>query len=529
LTHSLIQKIKHFIALGDFNAVNSLFEQSLDEYSNNSDFQFEYVCFLIQTGRAQQAINILNFLLEKKPNKIQYLSKLGTCYAITGSRKEAIRLFKKILIAKPDLVAVNANLALALAEEGRYKEALVFAQKGLELDPKNLPLYSTQALILKYSGQLDAAIKSLNNALSLDENNIQVLSNLSGLLIENNKVDEAKHVLRRLIKLAPLFSESFRVYSTIIDSDDIESFIAKIDAILQKNTCQAHDVINYSYALGRLYEKNKKYKKSFHNYKRANDEARKLYQYDIEQEIVGFENIKAQYTSDFIHDHQPQINKLNPIFILGMPRSGTSLVEQILASHSNVYGAGELNSISLLQQRDFDTINVDVLAQEYMEVLQDRLGNKSCFTDKMPLNFKYIGFLKCLFPNAKIINCRRNVYDTVLSIYKTKFSGNLPFAQNLEEIVQYYKLYEEIMTYWHEIFPNQIYDLSYENLVDDPKKQVEQLLKFCDLEWQDDCLSFYKNDRAVTTASAMQVRKPIYKTAVGYWKNYEEFLSSLDV
>ena len=526
-----ILDVRELITQGSYDLARSLLESALKETPENTNLLFETACFMIQTGSIPQAINILDGLVKGNDKKVEYISKLGTANAIIGKRKEAIGLFKQALSLNSEFVAANANLALALAQEGEYQEALLFAKKGLELDPKNLPLYSTQALILKHMDCVDEAISSLRKAVELEANNVNALSNLAGLLIESGDKEGARNILEKVILFSPLSADAHRMLSTVTSYVDGHEHILQMERILEDKNLPPNIYMGIHYALGKAYESIKNFTKSFTHYKAANDQNRVLYQYDIKQDYRLFEKIKEVYTSEFIKSHQVDVGSFKPIFIVGMPRSGTSLIEQVLASHPNIYAAGELISIANLHVSDsnIDRSSLANLSKKYLDILEDRLGQRKVFTDKMPMNFRYLGFIKCLFPNAKIIHCQRGAMDTGLSIYKTKFVGYLPFAQNLREIGQYYNLYQDVMAYWHETMPEYIYDLSYEKLVHDFEGNIRALLEFCELDWAEDCLSFYENKRSVTTASTLQVREPVYQKSVNYWKNYESDLGELMV
>ena len=231
------------------------------------------------------------------------------------------------------------------------------------------------------------------------------------------------------------------------------------------------------------------------------------------------------------------------VFILGMPRSGTSLVEQILASHPDVYGAGELDEMRqiILGQQNTTILSeafrmipdnlaetINNVGRKYVQNIRNKTSSKAKFiTDKMPQNFLYIGLIRMTLPNAKIIQCLRNPLDNCFSIYKNYLFEGHQYSFDLEELGEYYLLYHDLMRYWHKLFPGKIYTLSYENLVGDQENETRKLLGYCDLSWNDACLSFHKTERAITTASAAQVRRPIYKDSVKLWEKYKKQLEPL--
>ena len=228
------------------------------------------------------------------------------------------------------------------------------------------------------------------------------------------------------------------------------------------------------------------------------------------------------------------------IFILGMPRSGTTLVEQILSSHQGVFGGGELDFLPDLVKKyfNYDVPNQSLknitginkykfkeIGDEYLENLRAISNNSEKVTDKLPVNFKWIGLIKLILPNSKIIHCTRNPKDVCLSIFRNYFvNDELNYAYNLDDISAYYKLYEDLMVYWKKVLPKFVIDMNYEEIINNPERQTRILLKKCNLSWDKNCLKFYNNKRPIKTASDIQSRKKIYKTSIDSWKNYKKYL-----
>ena len=257
------------------------------------------------------------------------------------------------------------------------------------------------------------------------------------------------------------------------------------------------------------------------------------------------------YTYDELHtlvNNEKNIDKnknssnlsKTPIFIVGMPRSGTTLVEQIISSHPDVFGGDELNELptlindNLLKNKDED-ISIDNfiydknkllgVARKYIDYLKNLSNNSKKVTDKLPINFKWIGLIKMILPNSTVIHCIRNPRDNCLSIFKNYFvNTKLNFAYNLEEICGFYNLYSDLMTYWKNTLPKFVFDIKYEKIIDNPEHEIRNLLKVCNLSWNDNCLKFYNNKRPIKTVSNVQARKKIYKSSIDSWKNYEKYL-----
>ena len=234
-----------------------------------------------------------------------------------------------------------------------------------------------------------------------------------------------------------------------------------------------------------------------------------------------------------------------PVFIVGVPRSGTSLVEQILSSHSDVFGAGELTWVGVVASSIQDNLktdthypeciqeltksNINGLAEQYLRYLHTLANNESRITDKMPNNFLHLGLIHILFPNARIIHCRRDPRDTCVSIYTEYFPDGLPYSYNLLKLGAFYKQYERIMDHWRTVIgAGLIIDIDYENLVKNQEEESRRLVKFIGLDWDDSCMDFYRKKRRVNTVSNLQVKKPMYSSSIGRWKHYEKYLQTLD-
>ena len=261
--------------------------------------------------------------------------------------------------------------------------------------------------------------------------------------------------------------------------------------------------------------------------------------FNINNEIDNFKKIKEFFLDTKKMNISKNSRKI--IFIVGMPRSGTSLVEQILSSHSNVYGGGELVFLNKIIKKNFlDNYQNTSLKEisgfedliskshdEYIGKISIFDNTKKDFTDKAPLNFKFIGFIKNIFPNSKIINCKRDPLDTLWSNFKHYFPASLPFSNNLDDLFNYYKVYINYMEFWKKDFNKDIYNIDYEKLVQYPKDQIKDLLKFCDLEWDEKCMKHEKNSRSIKTASATQARKPIYKSAIKSSELFKNYLNEI--
>ena len=480
----------------------------------------------------REAAGILEKIIADGQGWEEAYSKLGVAYIMQERRGDAIKMFLKAIEANDDYAPAYSNLCLALAEEEEFEEAVHYGEQGLAVDPSYVPLYASLSVALKFMGKLDDAITHTRKALTLNVGDVALLTNLAALLYESGDSAEAEKTLQEILTLAPEHATAHEMLSMIKKYDSADPQVRQMEHLLN-TSLPSQAKVELNFALGKAYEDQKDYAKSAEHYKAANALHRESFDYAIAQDEIFLEQIKQVFTKGFIAQHQQPQGK-QPIFIVGMPRSSTSLVEQILASHPDVYGAGELNYLEHIQFKTFELSRTDYarslgalsaedfakMAALYLGKLDNVWGDYIHVTDKMPQNFRYLGLIKILFPGAKIIHCVRDKRDICLSIFKTHFVGNLPFAYTEDEVVQYYALYEDIMQYWQDVLGEDIYDLQYQELVENPEPSIRALLEHCGLAWSDNCMNFHKTKRAVTTASTLQVRKPIYKSALQYWKNY---------
>ena len=303
--------------------------------------------------------------------------------------------------------------------------------------------------------------------------------------------------------------------------------------------------VNLLFALAKADEDLNQIERSFENLHLGNQIKRETINYDINDDIELFKSIKISFKEINPNDISKVSNSnKNIIFILGMPRSGTSLVEQIITSHSDVFGAGELSQLSKIVNENFlsndivstEKVNnlfktpsfVDNLKESYYDYLKRFRFDENFITDKAPLNFRWIGLIKILFPNAKIIHCSRNPKDNCLSLYKNFFEGGLNFSYHQKELATFYNLYLDLMTFWKEQFTDSIYDATYEEIIENPEKKIKEIVNFCDLPWEENCLTFHKNKTPIKTMSTAQARQKIYKSSINSFEKFAPFLKDLE-
>ena len=504
---------------------------------------------------------------------IEYLQKQASILTNLYNTKKFDEVITKgkVLIKKfPDEILFYNATALSLSSKGFNIEALKILNLALKKEIKNIFVLNNIGLINVNMSIPDEAETYFLRALAINENFFDALLNYGNLLLKNNEMDKAEKFLLKALKnssnktseaainlsLGNFYQQSgdfeksiyhfkrtliLNPTNTIADKsislvhkykdendDHLKYMKQKISALTENE-----DVKRISFALGKAYEDVKNYKKSFEFINQANEIEKKISNYSIQSDIQTFSNIKKIFNEQKLEKIDDQNKKI--IFIVGMPRSGTTLAEQIISSHREVFGAGELSYLSEIidQKKLINTKAIEhkdlVESQKYYyDKIDFFKSEKKIITDKAPLNFKWIGFIQLLFPNSKIIHCKRNPMDICWSNFKNSFSANsLNFTYDLNDLGNYYLLYDNLMAFWNEKYPKKIYNLSYEKLIKDQNFEIKNVINFCELDWDENCLKPELNKKNVATASLAQIRSPIYKSSIKNWENYSNELQEL--
>ena len=479
-------------------------------------------------------------LIKKFPNFQAVYNLLGLCLQSQKKFLEAIKYYKIAIQNNPNFFVAINNLGLTYHNMYDLKNAQHYYERAIEINPKFTHPISNLGNIKKELNNYEEAIKCYKLALSIDNKLYIVLHNLGMAYQALGKFEESKKYFETVLKNNPKFTRADRSLSMSLKYDINNPHLKSMENKIKDQSLNNFQKIELYFGLGKAYEDIKNYKKSFENYKLGNKIKRDAIKYQINDDVKLFENIKNSFSNINFQNLENVGNKSNKmIFILGMPRSGTTMVEQIIANHKNVYGAGELRDLTQIIKENFlvndkikfpEKFNIkdqnffSNMGTKYLENLDRYNTNKNYITDKAPLNFKWIGLIKLILPKSKIIHCTRDPKDTCLSLFKNFFEGELNFSYNLEEAGKYYKLYQNLMEFWKQLLPDFIYDISYEKLVENQEFESRKLLDFCNLDWDKNCLTFYRNKRGIVTASFAQARKPIYKNSVNSWQNYKNEL-----
>ncbi|MCK4838245.1 MAG: sulfotransferase [Desulfobulbaceae bacterium] len=496
-------------------------------------------------GNLAGAIDSLQEALLLGPDfKIVHLP-LGYLFLKTGDFQQAINSYNKALSYDHNNAEAYNNLGVALNEIDMPEEAAANFKKALQLKTDYDEAFVNLGNIRTHQRRYEEAVECFQRVLSENPEHAEALNGLGNVHKDKGDFEEALTAFRKAVTLNPYCASCHFMMTSLRKYSGDEKHIAEMENLFAKKELDKKQRMYLAFGLAKAYEDSGGHERAFDCLVEGNKLKRDTLNYSAEETKKVFGHIKEVFNKSFVStDANIGIPDNNPIFILGMPRSGTSLVEQILASHSSVYGAGELTYIIQIINHACKSNNIDeilkhidgnrettasLLGNEYIEKTRKLNAPAKHITDKMPHNFLWLGLIHLALPNAKIINCKRDPMDNCLSIFKNLFSGGaMKYGYDLHELSNYYLLYKDLMHHWHDIFPPEtIYDVCYEKIVRDQEIETRKLLQYCELPWEDNCLSFHKTSRIVATASAAQVRKPIYKDSVQLWRKYEKQLEPL--
>ncbi len=494
------------------------------------------------TKNYEEVIAKGNILIKKHPEYVILYNLIGSAYQNIGEFINAKNNFKLGLKLDPNNLALMNNLAMSYKNILQYDLAEEIYLKIIKLNDKYVNAYINFGNLKRDLNQFNKAIELYEKALSKSVENPIIYYSLALAHQGIGNFDKTIFYSKKTLKLSPNFTRADHLISQSIkytdDNDHYKSLINKKDNLNFQNL----EKVDLLFSLAKAEEDIGRFDNASKYLIEANKIKRKLLNYNVNQEINLLKNIKIIFNKLKNKERRPKEEKM--IFILGLPRSGTSLIEQIITSHSKVFGGGELPILSNIIKKyfikneklinhNFEEIqkNKDLLEKlriEYLNYIDFFKFSEKFITDKAPLNFRWIGFIKLIFPDAKIIHCKRDPKNNCLSMFKNLFEGGLNFTYDQEDLVKYYKSYEDLITFWNEKYPNEIYNISYEKLISNNEQEIKKLIGFCGLEWEKNCLSFHKNKTPIKTMSTAQARNPIYKSSLDAFDKYKKYLTILD-
>ena len=533
-------------------------------------------------GAWNDAIDSYRHALAIRPGFIDAHARLGHMLVAAGKHVDAIAHFLQVLAARPDDAPSHHSLGIVYRSEGRLAEAEACYRRALAIDPNYVEALTNLGNVLGAQGRLADAESSYRQALALNDGYAETHFNLGNMLRDQNRPLDAEQSYRHALKIAPRHLQALNNLglclkrqgrldearecfeaAIAIQPDFVQSHCnlaplktyADDDPHLALFENQGHRVAllpktgqsSYWFALGKMREDVGRYDDAFAAYAQGNRCQHELFPHDEAREVALVQRLQSVFSEAFFANRAkpPHADKA-PIFIVGMPRSGTSLIEQILSTYPGVYGAGELTELDNVvhsvgkslgeREASYPDIIVNLSADELRRLGQiyiDRVWRYAPqaerITDKMPANFLHIGMIHLMLPQARIIHAMRDPMDSCFSCYSRLFAGNnLDFAYRLETVGRYYVRYIQMMRHWQQVLPSDtVLDVRYEDMVTDTEGQARRLLAYLGLPWDERCLAFHQNQRVVRTASVAQVRKPIYRSSVARWKHFEAHLAPL--
>ena len=495
-------------------------------------------------GESQHAESICEDILKREPENSGALRMLAIIASDNEQHVVAEGLLRRILKLAPDSIAAISELGRFLAERSRLPEAIVLLEQAEKLDASNAQLQLMLGDMYLVVGPTADALRSYEKCLELSPDEPMALLGRGHMLRIIGNGDEAEASYRRCISVNPEIGSAWWSISSLHGYHASDEEVAQIQAQIGAASPSTESEVAFRFALARACERRDDYESAWQQYELANTAKRRLVSYDPVEIEVRHSKMTKVFNAEFCRQLQAtDATGRSPIFILGMPRSGSTLIEQILASHSLVEGAGELPYIIMMSAIDknrpdrtqypemvaeLDASRLVGLGKSYLYHASTHCSeDRPYFTDKMPANFSHVGFIHSILPNARIIDTRRDPLATCVANYRYLFASGKNQSYDLMELAEYYLQYVQIMDHWNAVLPGVVMRVQYEEVVNDLESQVRKVLDFCGLEFEQDCLEFYKSDRVVNTASSEQVRQPIYKSGVDYHKNYDSHLDVL--
>lgn len=490
-----------FLALEKYDLALIDFKKSI---SLNKEFSEGY-CNLGNTYQAlnnyQKSVEAYHYAFEINPNNLQVKLNIGMLYFKMREYKKAVDTYQSVLKIDNRIEYAHHLIADALIQDSKHAESLAHHEEALKLNPHNALNYFLIGRDYLWKGEKKLAVEHIQKSLQINPRDCPsyfALSKLEPINLDNKIVNDINILLQ----------------------DNIN--------VLEK--------AYLNFAMGKIFEDHKDYEKSFNYLSLGNKcmkEHNKFEMIKYEKEMIGAIDFYEEKIQTLNLSKKNIDNEINPIFILGMPRSGSSLVEQVLSNHPSVFGAGELDTIDysfnkLIQDKNLNENMIEnafyVLREKYIKRFKN-ITDKPFVIDKLPLNFFWIGYIKKLFPNAKIIHTMRDPIATSFSIFKTLFSnGSLNFAYDQEDIIGFYKIYLKFMNFWDLKCADEILNVHYDNFVLNSEQEAKMIFDYIGLEYSSDYLKLQNNHRSIMTASDLQVRDKIYKGSSETWSNYKQFL-----
>ena len=529
-----------------FDDAEENLKKILELDDNHADALYLMGMLRLQTGYVDNALTFLNRAISANPQKANYYNDTALVYQQAGMLENALKFFNKAIDLEPYNHLFHFNIGNLYLNTGNQKQAVESYSKAIAANHEFADAYNNMGQALHQLQEVGSAEHAYREAIRFNNTIASAHNNLGTLLQDKGDFEGAMDAYSRALECDPDFvmAASNIAYLKKCKSPDDE-IIQLLNKLIKQDDLDIEDKIIVSFALGKLYDECHEYDKAFKNYENGNQLAGKELGFDKNFFDDICYALEKGFNVEFFNNLEISgSNSDMPVFIVGMPRSGTSLVEQIISSHTRVTGAGELdyfNQVSGINRNDqehsrervnffigADKSYLSKVANTYLQELESyALKGHRYVVDKMPYNFFNLGFISLVFPNARIIYCKRDPFDTCLSIYFQYFQGFHNYSFSLENIAYVYNLHIDLMSHWKQSIGNPVLTVQYEEIINSPEMTCKNLIDFLGLTWEDECLDFYNSNRPVFTRSNVQVRQPIYQTSINRWKNYENQIESL--
>lgn len=501
---------------------------------------------LIEDEQIEEAVRVLLGAIKLNPRYADAHNNLGNAFVSREIFDKATAAYNNALKFKPDYPEAMLGLARIHLEQERLDDALLLVRKALAINPDKAESHSLLASISLKQGLYQESEQSYERALALDEENVGVHLGLGQLRMEQGRLDEAQDAFARAMEIRPDATAPHVFMAQVRKVSDGDPLVARLEEEAGSiATMPPSRAMSLHFALGKMYDELGDYDRAFPHFQEGCRIKRGRIQYSSERHSQVYRNIANFFSADNIVRLGGAGDPSSlPIFVLGMPRSGTTLVETILASHPEVFAAGELHDLLRianqpkpgvksegfpLSMQGLTPDDLTRMGERYVAGLRRHSAEANRITDKMPANFMALGLIHLMLPNAKVVHVQRNPADICLSAFTKNFNSNSQLhSYDLREMGQFYVDYARLMQHWHQVLPEGAFlDLRYEELVAEPEALTRSLLAYCGLEWNEACLTPHKTKRSVKTASVTQVREPVYTTSVERWRRYEKHLGPL--
>ncbi len=501
---------------------------------------------LLRDGKLGKAERIARDLLKKFPVDVSAIRVLADIGFKMGQLKDASHLLERCLELAPDFHAARHSYAMILMRRQKPEAAIHETEKLLAQEPDNPNFLTLKAAILTRIGDQPGALEIYEKVLKDYPNQARAQMSYGHTLKTVGRLDEAIEAYKKCIRLSPEVGEAYWSLANLktfrFSDEDIDSMHRQVTT----EGGDADDQSHLAFALGKALEDRGRYDESFKFYKRGNGIRRIEHRHSLKVNVLeSLRQVRALPRAFFEQRKGWGCQAPDPIFVVGLPRAGSTLVEQILASHSQVEGTSELQDIIGISRKlgnknranpagkypeflaELTQDRFRELGESYLETTRIQRTDTPFFIDKMPNNFRHIGLIHLILPNSKIIDARRHPMGGCFSGFKQMFAHGQTFTYGLEDIGKYYRDYVRLMDHWDAVLPGRVHRVQYEEMVADTDAQIRALLDYCELEFEEKCLKFYETERAIRTPSAEQVRKPIYKEGLEQWRNFEAHLDPL--